>query len=172
MIRLYLIVSLLFYSCANTGKNSSTPTPLDYSYLPDPINIDSIGPEPPFKSVPSTDGLTDFSSIPVDSGIVYYNGDKIRVEPGILISEATAVKARYYKDMYDFYKTLTKYYTYISEETYKQSRAAEVNYQKEIRDLEEQAKKTWFDQNKTAIGFFSGILTTILTGALIVKISE
>jgi hypothetical protein len=166
---LLLSVSLITVSC--TTQVLDEP-PLQYSFMPDYMDVDSIGPEIPLEEVVIDSTLEDFKSIPLDEGTLVTGYDTVDIPAGVLISDKKAAEFVFYRSGYERQQVELNMARYLSREYYEKSLEAEKLYQQEIVNLREQAKRTWFEQNRGYIGFMAGILSCVLTGVVIVEITN
>lgn len=159
---LIFISVLLLSSCSNKIVNE---TPLQYSFMPSYLDIDSIQPfnlDDTNRVVDST--LDDFQSIAIDGGnLICPDNDTINLPPGILISDRKAMLYPFYKASWERQQKELKYTKYLMSEYYSKAKAAEILYQKEIVKLEKEAKRSWLEKNIGYIGFGAGLATAILT---------
>ena len=93
---LFVIASIFISSCTNKVLQE---TPLQYSFMPSYLNIDSIQSfdlDDTNRVVDST--LDDFQSIAIDGGnLISSDNDTINLPPGILISDRKAMLYPFYK---------------------------------------------------------------------------
>lgn len=177
---LVLVVILLFLFLGGCTPKVITEPPLNYSYLPSPINLDSVKtyvkvtPEPnmPIPNVPDTANLRDFKSISRGDTIL------LSLKKGALY-DYYKIAASAYKVYMGYYQTvaeanLVKYNSakYLADTYYGQSKAAEILYQSEIVRLKKESKRSWVEKNMIYIGFVAGIATAILTEYEVLHISK
>ena len=159
---LFVIASIFISSCTNKVLQE---TPLQYSFMPSYLNIDSIQSfdlDDTNRVVDST--LDDFQSIAIDGGnLISSDNDTINLPPGILISDRKAMLYPFYKASWERQRKELKYTKYLMSEYYSKAKAAETLYQHEIIKLEKKAKRSWLEKNIGYIGFGAGLVTAIVT---------
>lgn len=161
---------LLAVSCS---KQVMEGPPLRYSYMPEYLDIDSIGAVLPSNPEVVVDpSIKDFKSIPVYGGIVFDGYDSLPAPAGVLISEAKASKYVFYETEYNRLKVELKYAKHLTKEYYDASLAAEKLYQDEILRLQKEAKRSWFEKNAPYLGFAAGILSAVLTELAVIKLAD
>jgi len=157
-----VIIALFLVSCTNKIIKE---TPLEYSFMPSYLNIDSIQPfnfDDTNKVVNST--LKDFTSISIEGGsLIDDKKDTVVLPPGILISDRKAALYPFYKTGWERQQTELKYAKYLMTEYYNTAKSAEILYQQRIVELKEESKRTWLEKNLGYIGFTAGLATAILT---------
>lgn len=157
------IFLLLVASC--TPKVVSNDPPLGYSFMPGYLNIDSIQPfklDDTSRVVDST--YEDFQTIPIDGGrLIGVNKDTTKLPAGLVISDRKGALYVFYKAGWERQHKELLYTKYLMKEYYDKSKSAEVLYQKEIRDLEKKAERSWVEKNLGYFGFIAGIATAVLT---------
>jgi len=168
---LLLSIAMIMASCSPQVLNEP---PLQYSFMPKFLDIDSIQ---PILEGDTNDVLDpsyhDFVSIPVDSGMLHtVYGDSMEIPEGVLISDRKAVLYLYYKSGWERYKTESKYSQYLMKAYYDKSKAAEILYQDEIVRLQKKARRTWLEKNMGYLGFMAGLATAILTEIFVIKVVD
>lgn len=160
----YIILAIAVFLTSCSPKIIKE-TPLDYSVMPQYLDLDSIKPfhlDDTNRVVDST--YTDFVSIPLDGGkLIGSNKDTLKIPPGVLISERKAALYTFYLASWERQQKELKYTKYLMSEYYSKAKAAEVLYQKEIVRLEKKSERSWLEKNMGYIGFGSGIATALLT---------
>lgn len=153
---------LLFASCA--PKQVLNEPPLQYSFMPKYLALDSIQPlADQDTSVVVDSTYKDFLSVAVDPGILITDdGDTVRVPGGILISERKAALSIYYEAAWPRHVQELKYREYLMRAYYDKAVAAEVVYQDEIKRLRKSNERSWFEKSAAYIGFGAALLTMIL----------
>lgn len=165
-----LCVSLtLLSSCSKVVLKEQ---PLKYSFMPKYLDVDSIGATIPAKQDVVDSTLDDFKSIPLDEGILITDFDTIDIPAGILISDKKAAEYLFYKSGYERQEVIIEYSRYLSKEYYEKSLETEKLYQEEIIELKDRAERSWLEKNSGYLGFLSGTLTAILSGILIVNLTN
>ncbi len=165
-----LFAALLAASCST--KVLEGP-PLQYSYMPKYLDIDSIGlrlPSDPAEVVDST--LEDYKSLYVEGGVIFNGEDSIAAPPGVLLSERKAARYVFYEAEYERQRTELKYAKHLSREYYDRSLEAEKLYQQEIVRLRKEAKRTWLEKNAPYLGFVAGVVTTVLVQFAVVEVAD
>ena len=161
MKKIIVLIFLMSFSCTKQVLNDP---PLGYSFMPEPLNMDSIKPyliDDTNSIVDST--MEDFVSMSLDSGLLITEEGKITIPPGILISDRKAALYVFYKSSWSRQRSELFYTKYLMNEYYDKSKSAEILYQKEIKRWQEKAQRSWLEQNMVYIGFVAGIATAILT---------
>ena len=161
----YILLTVLFLMAFSCTKQVLTEPPLKYSFMPSPVDLDSINPIVDGDTSDVVDStFTDFKSIPIDSGWLHTGtGDSIYAPGyGILISEYKAMLYPYYKSSWERYQKELNYAKYLLKEYYDKSKSAEILYQQEIIKWEKEARRTWLEKNMAYIGFFAGIMTMLM----------
>lgn len=153
---------LLIASCA--PKQVLDKPPLQYSFMPRYLEMDSIQPlSDQDTSVVVDSTYTDFKSIAVDPGVlVTEDGDTMEIPGGILISERKAALSLYYEAAWPRHVTELRYREYLMKSYYDKAVAAEALYQQEIARLYKKSQRTWLERNAAYIGFGAALLTMIL----------
>jgi hypothetical protein len=170
-----LLISLFLFSCS---KQISNIPPLGYSYMPNYINLDTLGTK--VLADPSTlidTNFQDFKTIPIKIGLHYFKNDQNKVDSiilprGSLISEKKAALFLFYETEYKRLKVQLYYTNYLNKEFYDKSISAEKLYQNEIVRLKKECERNWFERNMIYIGFIGGILTAVITEYSVVKITK
>lgn len=164
MRNLILFISFMFLISCSPKVVVDTP-PLQYSYMPELLNIDSIQPfklDDTNRVVDST--YTDFASIAIDGGrLIGPDKDTVKLPAGVLISDRKAALYSFYKASWERQSSETYYTKYLLTEYYSKAKTAEILYQKEIVKLEKEAKRSWLERNIGYIGFGAGLATAVLT---------
>ena len=169
-IILFSIIALMLVSCAPTVVNKE---PLGYSFMPNYVELDSIGPNIPVLDSVVDSTLSDFPAVPLEEGtLVTDEGDTIYTPAGILISDRDAVEFNYLRSTQESTRKQLYYSEYLRREHYEKTLDVQALYQEEIAELQEAAKRSWYEQNKGTLGFIGGILTCIFTGVVIVQIAD
>lgn len=157
-----LAIAIFLTSCTNKIIKE---TPLEYSYMPSYLNIDSIqsfNQDDTNRVIDST--LEDFVSISIDGGrLIGPDKDTMVLPPGVLISDRKAILYPFYKSGWERQQTELRYTKYLMLGYYNTAKAAEVLYQQRIVELKQEAKRTWLEKNLGYIGFTAGLATAILT---------
>ena len=172
---LALILVLCMASCS--PKQAMNDRPLEYSFMPSYLSMDSVGPKiPSDPSIVIDTSFKDFKSIPILSGSYLKStqnkSDSITLPGGILFSPKKAAYYVFYEAEYQRLKTQLFYTGYLNKTYYDKSLAAEKVYQDEIVRLRKEVKRSWLEQNIFYIGFLSGIATAILTEYAVFKSSK
>lgn len=164
IMRNFIILSIVVFLTSCSTKIIKE-TPLDYSFMPKYLDIDSIQPfilDDTNRVVDSS--YMDFVSIPLNGGkLIGINKDTLKLPPGVLISDRKAALYTFYLASWERQQKELKYTKYLMSEYYSKAKAAEVLYQKEIVRLEKKSERSWLEKNMGYIGFGSGIATAILT---------
>lgn len=163
---LALILVLLVVSCST--KQILNDRPLEYSFMPGYLSMDSVGPKiPSDPSLVVDTSFKDFKSVPVLSGMYYLKSgtklDSTILPGGVLFSPKKAAYYVFYEAEYQRLKTQLFYTEFLNKTYYTKSLAAEKLYQEEIVRLKKEVKRTWLEKNVVYIGFVSGLATAILT---------
>ena len=140
-------------------------TPLEYSFMPGYLNIDSIQPfnlDDTNRVLDST--LDDVPSIAIDGArLIDINRDTLKLPPGILISDRKAILYPFYKAGWERQQKELRYTKYLMTGYYNTAKAAEILYQQRIIDLKKEAQRTWLEKNLGYIGFSAGLATAVIT---------
>jgi|WetSurMetagenome_2_1015567.scaffolds.fasta_scaffold516741_1 hypothetical protein len=164
-MRHLILLNFFLFLLSCSPKVVVDAPPLQYSYMPTLLNIDSIQPynlDDTNRVVDST--LEDFASIPIDGGkLIGPDKDTLNLPAGVLISDRKAMLYPFYKASWERQKTEVYYTKYLLSEYYSKAKTAEILYQKEIVKLEKKAERSWLERNIGYIGFGAGLATSILT---------
>lgn len=161
-MRVTAAIAFLLLASSCTKQVLDEP-PLGYSFMPAYLNVDSIQPiviDDTGKVVDST--MSDFVSIPTDSGVLTSVSGRLTLPAGVLISDRKAALYVFYKSSWERQQKELYYTKYLMKEYYDKSKAAEVLYQSEIVRWRKEAQRTWLEKNIGYIGFGSGLITVIL----------
>lgn len=165
---LFVFLCCLFVSCATTSKFIEQP--LKYSYLPEKIDIDLL--MPPNSNIVDTT-LTDFKSVPIDSGrLITIYRDTMQLRPGILFSEKKAALFIYYRNNGEYLDKKLSLVKKLYNDYYDNSLEAEKVYQNEIKNLNKKVERSWLEKNIVYFGFIAGLATAILTEFAIVQTTK
>ena len=169
MKKVIFLSVLLFLLSSCTPKVLDAP-PLQYSFMPKYMDLDSIGPTIPTQEAILDTSLEDFKSIPIDPGTWTDGTDTFEVPGGVLISDKKAAEFIYLRSTTERQEVMLKYSKYLNEEYFKKSLEAEKLYQEQIVFLKKKAERSWLERNSAYIGFFAGILTAICTEIAVIKV--
>jgi len=153
---------MLVASCA--PKQALDKPPLQYSFMPKYLELDSIQPLADQDTSAVVDSTyEDFKSIAVGPGtLVTEDGDTMEIPGGILISERKAALSLYYEAAWPRHVRELRYREYLMKSYYDKALAAESLYQQEIARLHLKSRRTWLERNAAYIGFGAALLTMIL----------
>jgi hypothetical protein len=156
-----LVVALLLSSCT---KAVMKEPPLRYSFMPSYLDVDSLlSYELDDTSRVVDSSYTDFRTIPVDPGLLITEiGDTFHVPGGLLISERKAALYLFYESGWKRQNQELRYLKYLMKEQTEISKSAEVLYQKRIKDLRQESKRSWLERNHGYLGFVAGAVTVIM----------
>lgn len=174
----YLTFIFVLFLASCSSKQVLNDRPLDYSFMPSYLSMDSVGPKiPSDPSIVIDTSFKDFKSIPISLGTYCLKGSNNKTDStilpgGILFSPKKAAYYVFYEAEYQRLKTQLFYTDYLNKTYYDKSLAAEKVYQDEIVRLRKEVKRSWLEQNIVYIGFFSGITTAILTEYVVIKASK
>jgi hypothetical protein len=149
-----LLISIFLVGCATSQRNI---TPLDYSYLPRYLDLDSVG-------VPSKDTVyitksPVFSPIPIFTGSkLTYNNKSTDLPPGLLVCEKDYGTALINKVRVERYVQEAIQQEKLRRDLYDASVKAEVLYQKRIVDLSKSNERSWLEKNSFYLGLGVGVL--------------
>lgn len=169
-----LISCLVLGAFLGCSKEVLDAPPLDYSFMPDYLDLDSIHinlPDDPDTLV-SSDAI-DFKPKYVAGGQFFSDeGDTAYLPPGILISERSSVKYVFYEAGYRRQTVELEYMKHLLRDYHDKSLDAERLYQREIKRLREVSKRSWLERHMGYIGFAAGILTMAIQQFALVKILD
>jgi hypothetical protein len=164
IMRNYIILVIVVFLTSCSTKVIKE-TPLDYTFMPKYLDIDSIKPfvlDDTNRVIDSS--YTDFVSIPIDGGkLIGVGKDTLKIPAGVLISERKAALYTFYIASWERQQKELRYTKYLMSEYYSKAKAAETLYQSEIVRLEKKAERSWLERNMAYIGFGSGLATAIIT---------
>lgn len=137
---------------------------LRYSFMPSYLDVDSLLAfelDDTNRVVDST--YTDFRTIPVDPGMLITDlGDTLPVPGGLLISERKAALYLFYEAGWERQNQELHYLKYLMKEQIEKSKSAEILYQKRIKDLQQESRRSWLEKNLGYLGFVAGAVTVIM----------
>jgi len=161
MKKIAIVIALLI--AASCTKQVLNEPPLGYSFMPAYLDVDSIHPivsDDTNKVV--NPSMSDFVSMPIDSGLLTTKTEKKTLPEGVLISERKAMLYLFYKSSWERQQKELFYTKYLMKEYYDKSKSAEILYQNEIQRWKKEAQRSWLERNMGYIGFGIGALTVIL----------
>lgn len=163
-------MALLVTSCA---PRITQELPLQYSYMPDYLDLDSVGMVLP-KSVEEVvdTSFSDFKSIAVYDGFVFTGDDTVPVNSGVVVSPKKAANYVFFEAEYKRLQTELRYAKVLMKEQYKAGLAAEKLYQDEIVKQKKKAERSWLEKNAPYLGFLAGILSAIATEVTVIKLVD
>jgi hypothetical protein len=155
----------LLFMASCTPKIVSNDPPLGYSFMPGYLDLDSIQPfklDDTARVVDST--YEDFQTIPIEGGkLIGINKDTTRLPAGLVISDRKGALYVFYKAGWERQQKELIYSKYLMREYYDKAKSAEVLYQKEIKELNKKAERSWLEKNLGYLGFVAGLATSVLT---------
>lgn len=192
--RLTIVIFILIGIISCTKKTLNGP-PLNYSYLPEKLELDSvrsfikISDEPRLEMPdhPDADSYRQFKSVPVRlNQLMLPDSIKQQIGSGILFSPYRSAMYTYYREKSRALEAYMEYYKAVSETNlerfknakylldiyYDKAEAAEVLYQSEIVELKKEAKRSWFEKNLPYVGFAAGIALTLLTEFAVISVAK
>jgi|GEM_PF-3832869 len=179
-------------SCAKTF-NGELPT--GYSFLPKPIDLDSVRafvrtlPEPQLETpaFPDTASFTFFPPIKLESiKPAILDSLKRNSQGAIVISPGQGHLYSYYRELGEVNGAYMEYYRtvaqaermridnlrYLLSTYYSQAAAAETMYQKEIIRLRRESMRSGFEKSLPWIGFATGMAVAILTEWAVINVAR